>query len=46
MTLVIKTTNRKFVMDSNKDVLEELAEVIDRNNIKQEDLVGIYFYKE
>lgn len=46
MTLVIKTTNRKFVMDSNKDVLEELAEVIDRNNIKQDELVGIYFYKE
>ncbi len=29
MTLVIKTTNRKFVIDSNKDVLEELAEVIE-----------------
>lgn len=46
MTLVIKTTNRKFVMDSNKDVLEELAEVIDRNNIKQDELIGVYFYKE
>lgn len=46
MTLVIKTTNRKFVVNSNKDILEELAEVIDRNNIKQEELVGIYFYKE
>ncbi|MDB2119602.1 MAG: hypothetical protein E7K85_04830 [Clostridium sp.] len=46
MTLVIKTTNRKFVMDIKKDILEELAEVIDRNNIKQEELIGVYFYKE
>ena len=45
MTLVIKTTNRKFVMDIKKDILEELAEVIDRNNIKQEELIGVYFYK-
>lgn len=45
MTLVIKTTNKKFVMDSNKDVLEELTEVMDKNNIKQEELIGIYFYK-
>lgn len=46
MTMVIKTTNKKFVMDSNKDVLETLAEVIDKNNIKQDELIGIYFYKE
>ena len=46
MTLVIKTTNRKFVMDIKKDILEELAEVIDRNNIKHEELIGVYFYKE
>lgn len=46
MTMVIKTTNRKFVIDSNKDVLEELAEVIDKNNIKQDELIGVYFYKE
>lgn len=46
MTMVIKTTNRKFLMDINKDVLEELAEVIDKNNIKQDELIGVYFYKE
>lgn len=33
-------------MDIKKDILEELAEVIDRNNIKQEELIGVYFYKE
>ena len=46
MTMVIKTTNRKFVMDISKDILEELADIMDKNNIKQNELVGIYFYQE
>lgn len=46
MTMVIKTTNRKFVMDISKDILEELAEVLDKNNIKQEELIGVYFYNK
>lgn len=46
MRIVLKTYNRKFVINNKKDILEELADIIDKNNIKQDELVGIYFYKE
>ena len=39
MRIVLKTSNRKFVINNKKDILEELADIMDKNNIKQNEKV-------